>query len=58
MATVQSQSSGMAASFPAGQRLKCEQCGSEIEIVKPCSCQPPDQVLQCCGRDMRPSHGA
>ncbi len=46
---------GMQASFPAGQRLMCDQCGSEIEIVKPCSCQPPDQVLQCCGRDMRPA---
>jgi hypothetical protein len=46
---------GTQASFPAGQRLKCDQCGAEIEIIKPCGCQPPDQVLQCCGKDMRPA---
>jgi len=42
-------------SMRSGQHLKCEQCGSEIEIIKPCTCQPPDQVLQCCGKDMRPA---
>ena len=46
---------GMQAAFPAGQRLKCDQCGAEIEIIKPCTSQPPDQVLQCCGKDMRPA---
>jgi hypothetical protein len=43
------------AAYPAGQRLMCDQCGSEIEIIKPCPCQPPEQVLQCCGKDMRPA---
>jgi hypothetical protein len=43
------------AAYPAGQRLMCEQCGAEIEIIKPCPCQPPEQVLQCCGKDMRPA---
>lgn len=43
------------AAFPAGQRLKCSECGSEIEIIKPCPCQPPQQVLQCCGKDMHPA---
>ncbi len=47
-------SGGTQASYPTGQHLKCEQCGSEIEIIKPCTCQPPDQVLQCCGKEMRP----
>ena len=55
MSTATSPAQGMQASFPAGQRLKCDQCGSEIEIIKPCGCQPPDQVLQCCGKDMRPA---
>ena len=55
MSTVESPSQGMQAAFPAGQRLKCDQCGSEIEIIKPCACQPPDQILQCCGKDMRPA---
>lgn len=43
------------AAYPAGQRLRCDQCGSEIAIIKPCTCHPPDQVLQCCGKDMRPA---
>jgi hypothetical protein len=41
----------------AGQRLHCAKCGSEIEIVQPCTCNPPDQVLRCCGQDMRPTVG-
>ncbi len=50
--------SGTQAAFPAGQKLQCGSCGSEIEILKPCSCQPPDQVLKCCGKDMVPSTSA
>jgi len=45
----------MQAAYPSGQRLRCDQCGSEIEIVKACQCHPPDQVLQCCGKDMIPA---
>ena len=41
----------------AGQRLICAKCGSEIEIIQPCTCRPPDQVLRCCGEDMRPTVG-
>lgn len=41
----------------AGQRLHCEACGSEIEIIQPCTCNPPDQVLSCCGRAMTPTVG-
>jgi hypothetical protein len=40
-----------------GQRLYCQECGSEIEILSPCTCQPPDQVLRCCGKDMTPMVG-
>ncbi len=40
-----------------GQRLVCSQCESEIEIVNPCSCEPRDQVLKCCGQDMVPAGG-
>ncbi len=42
------------ASFPAGQHLRCDSCGAEIQIVKPCPCQPPDQILRCCGKEMSP----
>ena len=40
-----------------GQRLYCEVCRSEIEIINPCTCTPPSQVLRCCGRDMKPELG-
>ena len=55
--TPQRQSSGSQASYSTGQRLHCEKCGSEIEIITACTCKPPDQVLQCCGEDMTPSTG-
>lgn len=47
----------MARDLKAGQRLICAKCGSEIEIVQPCTCNPPDQVLRCCGQDMQPTTG-
>lgn len=43
--------------YPAGQRLHCAKCGSEIEIISPCTCNPSDQVLKCCGESMKPSVG-
>ncbi|HEY2156274.1 MAG TPA: hypothetical protein VGH33_11635 [Isosphaeraceae bacterium] len=36
----------------AGQRLHCENCGSEVEIIQPCTCKPSNMSLRCCGRDM------
>ena len=45
----------MTRDLKAGQRLVCDECGSEIEIVQPCTCNPPDQVLRCCGKDMQPT---
>ena len=44
-------------SLKAGQRLACAKCGSEVEIVQPCPCNPPDMVLRCCGQDMQPTVG-
>ena len=38
--------------MPTGERLGCNQCGAEIEIIVPCTCEPPDQQLSCCGRPM------
>ncbi len=43
--------------YPVGQRLHCSKCESEIEIINPCTCNPPDQVLRCCGQDMTPTIG-
>jgi hypothetical protein len=39
---------------PAGKRFECQACGAQIEIIKPCTCDPPDQVFQCCAQAMRP----
>lgn len=47
----------MIRSLPAGQRLQCETCKAEVEIVQPCSCDPPDMILSCCGRAMTPTTG-
>lgn len=44
--------------FPPGQRLYCERCGSEIEVVGASAADPPNQVFRCCGQDMRPLTGA
>jgi len=44
--------------YERGQRLYCRQCQSEIEIISPCTCNPPDQEFRCCGEPMRPSTGA
>ena len=41
--------------FPAGQRLQCRKCGSEIEIINPCTCSTNDQSFTCCGQAMTPA---
>lgn len=38
-----------------GVRLQCQSCGSEIEIITPCGCNPPDQQFRCCGEMMVPA---
>jgi hypothetical protein len=56
MATkVEATNASNAVALPAGQRLHCPRCGSEIEIINPCPCNPPDQVMRCCGKDMVPT---
>ncbi len=40
-----------------GQRLYCEKCRSEIEIINPCTCAPKSLVLRCCGKAMKPEVG-
>ena len=47
----------MSRDLPSGQRLYCETCGAEIEIIQPCPCDPPNQILRCCGEDMKLSVG-
>jgi hypothetical protein len=36
-----------------GERLYCQTCGSEIEVITPCTGASPGQVFQCCGHDMK-----
>lgn len=45
-------------SYKEGQRLYCQTCGSEIEIIIPCTGASPGHVLRCCGCDMRPEVGS
>jgi hypothetical protein len=54
MAIGQSLGSPMTA-IERGTRLRCQKCGAEVEIIKPCSCDPPDLILKCCGQDMTPT---
>lgn len=40
-----------------GDRMVCESCGLELQVVKSCSCSAGEEgacevPLQCCGRDM------
>lgn len=44
--------------YEKGQRLYCSSCKSEIEILSPCTCNPPDQDFRCCGEPMKPNPGA
>jgi hypothetical protein len=41
--------------YQAGTYLRCAICFSEVQIIKPCSCHPPDQVIRCCNQDMEPA---
>jgi hypothetical protein len=38
--------------YKQGTRLYCQKCGSEIEILTPCTGASPGQIFQCCGQDM------
>jgi hypothetical protein len=42
-------------SHPAGERLRCDECGAEILFVKACSCPEHEQKVHsdlCCGKEM------
>ena len=43
-----------AVSYPAGQRLRCHNCGAVVTVVTPCTCNPPDLTVHCCAQTMRP----
>lgn len=44
--------------FAKGQRLYCQHCGAEIEIINPTTCRPPNQEFRCCDELMQPAVGA
>jgi hypothetical protein len=36
-----------------GEHFRCQLCGMEIEVIKPCNCEDPSHVhFQCCGQEM------
>ena len=57
MTTRSQESPSKSAAFAKGQRLYCASCGSEIEVISPCTCKESHQILQCCGQDMKPATG-
>jgi len=57
MTTRSHESTSKAHTYKMGQRLYCQNCGSEIEIINPCTGASQGQVLRCCGRDMTPEPG-
>ena len=41
---------------PAGEKLRCDDCGAEILYVKACPCpdrEPRRHSDTCCGKEMR-----
>ncbi|MRG96839.1 hypothetical protein [Polyangium spumosum] len=43
-------------SHPAGERLRCDDCGAEIVYTKACNCperEPKAHADICCGKEMR-----
>ena len=43
--------------YEKGQRLHCESCESEIEIISPGTETDPNLDLRCCGQPMTASVG-
>jgi hypothetical protein len=46
----------LAMSHPAGEMLRCDECGAEIVFTKPCPCpehEPKAHFDVCCGKEMR-----
>jgi hypothetical protein len=43
--------------YKQGVRVYCRSCGSEIEIINPCTGASPGQVFRCCDQDMTPEVG-
>jgi len=41
--------------YTSGQRLRCPDCGSEIEVTTPTPARHPNQAFRCCGKDMVPT---
>lgn len=41
--------------YETGERLRCNDCGAEIEFVKPCRCEVGERKTHaniCCGEEM------
>ena len=43
--------------YEQGQRLYCQNCGLEVEIINPGTRTLTALVVQCCGRDITPEPG-
>lgn len=43
--------------FQKGQRLYCQTCEAEVEILSPGNAEPPGLSLRCCGQPMSANIG-
>jgi len=37
----------------AGDKLKCSECGMEIEVKTPCNCKDHEPQFECCGKALQ-----
>jgi hypothetical protein len=58
MTTRSQESSSKSPGYVTGQRLYCQTCRLEIEIISPSTRIPSPPALRCCNRDMTPMVGA
>lgn len=35
-----------------GDKLKCNECGMEIEVIKACKCKDHEPTFECCGKPL------
>jgi hypothetical protein len=46
---------GDAMAMQVGETYRCEKCGAEVQVTKPCPCppQPGMHSFKCCGQEMK-----
>lgn len=37
----------------SGDTYKCDQCGMELKVTTPCTCEGDDPKVTCCGQTVK-----